>query len=139
MADLVLADTSIWVRLGRRKSPPLLSRRVDEALSRGELVTCDPVLFEILTGAPDEADFRRDAMVMRRIPRLTFGEREWRQATELGFLLRRQGARAGFADALIAAIAISHDAILLHADGDYERIAQHSVLRTEPVFHLLTP
>ena len=47
-----------------------------------------------------------------------------------GFNLRAQ-------DLLIAGVALENDLTLLHADRDFEYLAQHEGLKTESLLHLL--
>lgn len=45
--------------------------------------------------------------------------------------LRRQGSIFPGADVIIAQAAVGHRAILLHADADFDRIAQYQPLQVE--------
>ena len=138
MADLLLADTSIWVITSRRRAASSLQRRVQLLEAQNLLATCDVVMLEILRGSPDDDGFVRMSSRFHGLHHLPTGAEQWRESVRLGYDLKRHGANVGAIDILIAAVAITHDAIVLHADSDYERIAQHSALRTEPVFDLLT-
>lgn len=57
--------------------------------------------------------------------------RTWDLAVDLGFDPRREGIVVATSDLLIAASAIEHGAVLVHADSGFERIAARSDLRTE--------
>jgi predicted nucleic acid-binding protein len=55
----------------------------------------------------------------------------WEAAAGLGYALRRRGVTTALPDLLVAASALEHDAIVVHADADFDKIAEHSDLRVE--------
>lgn len=95
------------------------------------------IVLEILRGAASEQEFQRSQVYLGGLRQLSTGSREWAEAARLGYRLRGKGVAVTGGDLLIAAVAISHGATLLHADNDFERIREHGGLRTEPVFDLL--
>ena len=129
---MVLVDTSVWVEAFRRPSRLKLETVVDF----DDVVTCLPVVQEVLQGFRDERAFAlaRDAMfalpmVDSPMPRATFD-----QAIDLYRAGRRAGltVRSGV-DCLIAACALRHGLELLHHDRDYETLARVSTLRSRKV------
>ena len=126
---MVLVDTSVWVEVFRAKSRVSLESIVDF----DEVVTCLPVIQEVLQGFVDEPAFvrARDAMhalpvVDSPLPRAVFD-----QAADLFRAARRAGitVRSGV-DCLIATCAIRHGLEVLHHDRDFDNIARLAPLRT---------
>jgi predicted nucleic acid-binding protein len=82
-------------------------------------------------GYRSEDDAARFSHELDALEFLALDRPVWNETWSLGTRLKRVGLTKGFPDILIAATAIYHNAILLHADSDFEAIAQHSDLRTE--------
>lgn len=91
----------------------------------------DVVRIEVLLGYRDRDEFEQVADELEGLVLLPLSRPVWDCAADLGFTLKRRGISIPLPDLLIAATAIHYDATLLHADSDYETIAQHSGLRTE--------
>ncbi len=128
---MILVDSSAWVEYLRRTGSPV-HLRVRAALEEKiELASTDVVLMEVLAGARDDGD--RD-----RLRRLLYGRTllavegplDYEQAAELYRACRRHGETPRkLTDCLIAAVAIRHQAQVLHADADFDVIARHTSLR----------
>ena len=125
---MTLVDTSVWIEMFRRKQPLDLSSVVD----LDEVVTCLPVIQEVLQGFRDERAFRIARQSMLALPALESPLRleTVEQAVDLYRGARRAGLtiRSGV-DCLIAACAIAHDVEVLHRDRDYGLLARVSPLR----------
>ena len=125
---MVLVDTSAWIEVFRRPSRLDLEAIVDF----DEIVTCLPVVQEVLQGFTKDDDFRRgrDAMLALPIVESPMGERVFTDAVDLYRRARRAGltVRSGV-DCLIAACALRHDLVVLHQDRDYPALARVSGLR----------
>jgi predicted nucleic acid-binding protein len=126
---VTLVDTSVWIEVMRRGSRV----RLEDILDFDEVVTCLPVIQEVLQGIGDERAFilARDAMHALPIVDSPVPAAALDRAADL----YRAGRRAGLTirsgvDCLIAACALRHDLDVLHADRDYEAIARVSPLRT---------
>jgi hypothetical protein len=128
---VLLVDTSVWIQTFRRPARIRLEREVDF----DDVVTCLPVIQEVLQGFRDESAFQRARTAMLALPIVES------PLTEDVFLhaadLYRAGRRAGLTirsgvDCLIAACAIRHDLEVLHDDRDYDAIAKISPLRVRP-------
>jgi predicted nucleic acid-binding protein len=125
---VTLVDTSAWIEVFRARNPLDLSRYIDF----DEIVTCLPIVQEVLQGFAAEGPYRvaRDSMlalptVESPLPAERFGE-----AVELYRTARRQGLTVrSSVDCLIAACAIRHDLEVLHRDRDFPKIARISGLR----------
>jgi predicted nucleic acid-binding protein len=125
---VVLVDTSAWIEVFRRPQRLDLESIVDF----DEVVTCLPVVQEVLQGFKTEESFRtaREAMLALPIVESPIGEAVFMDAVDL----YRRARRAGFTirsgvDCVIAACAIRHDLEVLHDDRDYPAIAKLSSLR----------
>jgi hypothetical protein len=123
---VILADTSVWIALlnGRIAPPPI------EAL--GQLVTCGPVVQEVLQGLRDGRESRAFRTAFDSVPRLSdpLPEALFRAAANIYAQGRRQAITIrSSVDCLIAAIALEHGVPVWHRDRDFERIAQFTALR----------
>lgn len=129
---MVLVDTSVWILVFRRSEPLDLSALVDF----DEVVTCLPVIQEVLQGFADDRawDLAREAMLaLPRIEDPVPGE-VFLQAAELYRVGRRRGLTVrSSVDCLIAAMALRHDLEVLHRDRDYTHLARISALRQRRV------
>jgi predicted nucleic acid-binding protein len=97
-----------------------------------EVVTCLPVVQEVLQGFRDEAAFRiaRDSMTALPIVESPLGLTVVEEAANLYRIARRAGlAVRSSVDCLIAVCAIRHDLELLHRDRDFASLARVASLR----------
>lgn len=63
---MIIADTSVWIEYLRRAEAGW-AWELDELLARGELMTCGPILTELVAGVPRER--RSDyALRLRALP-----------------------------------------------------------------------
>jgi predicted nucleic acid-binding protein len=125
---VVLVDTSVWVELFR-KTP---RKPFDQLIDFDDIVTCLPVIQEVLQGFRDERAFQvaRDAMHALPVVESPLSRGVFDEAVGLYRASRRAGltVRSGV-DCLIAACAIRHGLELVHHDRDYDAIARISPLR----------
>ena len=125
---MILLDSSVWIASFQRRDPIDLEAVVD----LDDVVTCLPVVQEILQGFRDEAAFRVARSSMLSFPIV---ESPLRQQVVLDAVaLYRTARRAGVTvrssvDCLIAACALRHDLEVVHRDRDYPALAQVSGLR----------
>jgi predicted nucleic acid-binding protein len=125
---VVLVDTSAWIEVFRKPSRLALESVVDF----DDVVTCLPVVQEVLQGFNSEAAFRtaRSAMLALPIVESPLRVAVVEEAVDLYRRARRAGLtiRSGV-DCLIAACAIRHDLTVLHGDRDYPALARVSTLQ----------
>ncbi len=131
-SDLVLIDTSAWIRLLRRNPPPALASRVKHTVLEHQAATTGIIILELLGGVRTDDDYDALCEDLRALALLSSDD-VWPQAWRLSFLLRRRGVTVPSADVLVAAVAIHHGCRLLHADTHFGLIARHSSLRQEAV------
>ena len=125
---MILIDTSVWVEVFRARRPLDL----EAALDFDDVVTCLPVIQEVLQGFREEHAYRRarEAMFSLPIVESPLGEGVFSEAIDLFRTAKRSGLTIRSSlDCLIAACAIRHDIELLHRDRDYTSIAEISALR----------
>ena len=116
---MVLVDTSVWIEVFRKKEPLLLETFVD----LDDVVTCLPVIQEVLQGFRDESAFRaaREAMLAFPVLEAPLSLPIFEEAVRLYRSARRAGltVRSGV-DCLIAACALKNGVEVLHRDRDFD-------------------
>jgi predicted nucleic acid-binding protein len=130
---LIAVDSSVWISAFNDPSgdAPGVGSFRELIAQNADIAAPVPVYTEVLKGARDDAH----AEILRRklapFPVLSLQEMEdFVQAALLFRLLRMEGHTIrSNVDLLIAAICIREDAILLHADVDFDRLAEHTPLR----------
>ena len=120
---MVLVDTSVWIDVFRKVKPI----RLEEYVDFDEVVTCLPVIQEVLQGFDQEAAFRlaREAMWSLPIVESPLTRATVEDAVDLYRRARRAGVtvRSGV-DCLIAACAARRGLRVLHADRDFHHLAR---------------
>ena len=126
---MTLVDTSIWIEVFRRSRPLDLTAVVE----LDEIVTCLPVVQEVLQGFRDERAYRlaREAMLSLPTVESPLASDVVLEAVGLYRAARSRGLTVRSSiDCLIAACALRHDLDVLHRDRDFDAIAHVSPLRT---------
>jgi predicted nucleic acid-binding protein len=119
----LLVDTSAWIEVFRRPQRVTLERMVGD---RDRIVTCLPIIQEVLQGFDDERAFRIAHTAMHALPCV---DSPLSAATiDAAVDLYRRARRAGVTvrssvDCLIAASASRHQLTVVHRDRDYSRLA----------------
>ncbi len=125
---MLLVDSSVWVEVFKKRS----RLQIEDIADLEEIVTCLPVVQEVLQGFRDERAFRvaREAMLSFPIVESPLRRQVFEDAVELYRLARRQGltVRSGVV-CLIAACAIRHGLTVLNCDRDFDRLAEISTLK----------
>jgi len=124
---VVLVDTSVWIEVLRKAKPLQLETHTD----LDDVVTCLPVVHEVLQGIDREEHFRiaREAMWALPIVESPLHQDVINEAIELYRRARRGGVTVrSSVDCLIAACAIRHDLTVLHVDRDFTQLARISHL-----------
>jgi predicted nucleic acid-binding protein len=125
---VVLIDTSVWIEVFRREAPLDL----EEVVPFDRVVTCLPVIQEVLQGFSREADYRLARVAMASLPRVEdpMDFVLFEEAVDLYRRARRRGLTVrSSVDCLIAAAALRHDLEILHRDRDYRTLAEVCPLR----------
>jgi predicted nucleic acid-binding protein len=127
-----LVDTSVWIAVFRRRNPLDLADFVDF----DEVLTCLPIVQEVLQGFRDEQPFRIARDAMRSLPILDdpLDLNLVDSAVDLYRTARRAGVTVrSSVDCLIAASAIRHDVGILHHDRDFAQLARVTALRERSI------
>jgi predicted nucleic acid-binding protein len=126
---VLLVDTSAWIEVFRRPARVSLD---DISEDRDRIVTCLPVIQEVLQGFDDDRAHEIARLAMYALPclepSLTSGVFDraidiFRRARRMGMTVRSS------VDCLIAACAVRHDAAVVHCDRDFGHIARVVSLR----------
>ncbi len=107
MSPLIILDSSVWIEVFRRQNPLNLERIVEF----DQIVTCLPVIQEVLQGFRDERAFRiaRDAMLALPVVESPLSITIVEEAVGLYRAARRQGLTIRSSiDCLIASCALRH-------------------------------
>jgi predicted nucleic acid-binding protein len=132
MEDAIF-DTSVWIDFSKNISSPeteLLEKYLQN--HSDNLYLTPTILQEFLMGLKSEKEFE---FYKKNLTELHLFSSNWAEisieAAKLNFDLKKKGITIRKSnDCLIAAVAIKQDALLVHNDIDFERIAAGSPLRT---------
>ncbi len=125
---MYLVDTSVWIEVFRKRNRFDLESLVDFE----EVVTCLPVVQEVLQGFQDEQAFQIAHEAMYALPMVEspLGSDVFDEAVQLYRSARRTGLTVRSSiDCLIAACALRHRLTVLHRDRDFDSIARVSPLQ----------
>jgi predicted nucleic acid-binding protein len=129
---MLLVDTSVWIEVFRKPS----RLRLDAVVDFDDVVTCLPVVQEVLQGFRDERAFQTAREAMYALPMVASPVTQpvFDQAIELYRAARRAGIaiRSGV-DCLVAACAIRHSLAVLHRDRDFDLLAKVSSLESRRI------
>jgi predicted nucleic acid-binding protein len=125
---LILIDTSAWVEFLRDTGSPVCEE-VDRLLAR-DIVICDPIRMEVLSGARDDAHLRDLRALLARATVLPTGPADYETAAAFYRTCRRGGETVRrLIDCLIGAVASRHGAPVLHLDSDIDVLSRHTAVQ----------
>jgi predicted nucleic acid-binding protein len=126
---VLLLDNSAWAHLVQGVVPNDRAKTVAERIGHDEIAVCLPFLLEAGFSARSAAD--RKALVARldQLPRIAIDGEVERMALQAQRELAEVGHhRLPPMDVMIAACAHRAEAGVLHYDGDYDILAEHTSL-----------
>lgn len=128
----LLVDTSVWSLALRRDAvdagPEVEALKI--ALQSGEpVVTTGLVLQELLQGFSGPKDQRKIVERFAALPLIAPERQDHIDAAALRNQCRRAGVQVGTIDAILAALCIRHELLLLTTDRDFTSIAMHTRLQ----------
>jgi predicted nucleic acid-binding protein len=132
MSSLILLDTSVWIESFRKRNP----LHLEKIIEFDQIVTCLPVIQEVLQGFRDEDAFRvaHDAMLSLPVVESPLSIALVEEAVVLYRTARRLGLTVrSSVDCLIAACALRHGLTVMHRDRDYPQLARVSSLQQHMV------
>jgi len=133
----VVLDNSAWARTLDGRVTGQRRKHFEDALANGELWTCPPSLLEMRFSGRDTAGFQLTARRLSALPHapLTSTAADAAvQAQEELAVAPGVSHRVKPVDLLVAAVAASEGLGVLHYDGDYDTIAEHTSLRFASVW-----
>ena len=129
---MVLVDTSVWIATFRSRR----KLKIEALVDFDDVVTCLPVVQEVLEGFRDERAYQlaREAMLSLPIVESPLRLAVFDEAAAMYRSARRAGVtvRSGV-DCLIAACAVRHGLTVLHHDRDFDQLARVVPLETRRV------
>ena len=134
----LLVDTSAWIEIFRRRPRVTLGQVVGDL---DDVVTCLPVIQEVLQGFDDERAFRVAHTAMWALPCVESPLTP--SVVDAAVDLYRRARRAGITvrssvDCLIAVCASRHHLRVIHRDRDFPRLASVMPFEHEDISPLLT-
>lgn len=121
---MIIVDTSVWVEVLRDKKGKGV-KLFRERIGDENCVFTRFTQLELLQGAKNELEWRQLDDYLSTQYYLETTENTWREAARIYFELRRKGITISSpVDCCIAQIAIEVQALLLHRDRDFEKIAR---------------
>lgn len=127
---MYLVDTSVWIEFFHKQATK------KAFIDLEEVVTCLPVIQEVLQGFRQESAYRiaKEAMFSFPIVESPLRQEVFEDAINLYRHARRSGKTVrSNVDCLIAACAIRHGLTILHKDRDYEAISTISPLNIKSI------
>lgn len=129
---MTLIDTSAWIEFLRDTGSPACDA-VDRLLD-DDIAVCDPVIMEVLAGARDEGHLQSLRGLLGRASVIPATSVDYESAAALYRRCRTKGRTVrALVDCLIAAIALRTDVAILHADADFDTLAELTALRIHPL------
>ncbi len=125
---MILVDTSIWIEVFRART----RFRLEAHVPFDEIVTCLPVVQEVLQGFRDDKAYGTAHTAMFSLPLLEspLSPSVFEDAVRLYRSARRTGLTVrSSVDCLIAACALRRDIEVVHRDRDFAALAKVSALR----------
>jgi predicted nucleic acid-binding protein len=121
-------DTCVWIDHLREQTPVATRKLADEKLNEKDALLCEPVRFELFSGASRHSrpQLQRRLETMPLLPTPT---QLWSDATNLGLKVTDSGLRIPAVDLLIAAICLHHQVALTTFDTHFIPIAELTKLR----------
>ena len=129
---MLLVDTSVWIEVFRRDT----TFHLESVADLEEVVTCLPVIQEVLQGFRDERAFQvaRESLYALPIVESPLQRAVFDEAIELYRRSRQAGVTVrSSVDCLIAACALRHGLTVVHRDRDFNRLARISPLEAHDI------
>ena len=128
---MILVDTSVWIDVLRDRQGDVVESFRKKTY--GEILVLSRFTqLELLQGAKSGDEWKLLEHYLSTQFYLEATEKTWSDAARIFFELRRKGITVRSSiDCCIAQVALEHDALLLHKDADFDRIASIRPLRFE--------
>ena len=129
---MLLVDTSVWIEVFRRDT----TFHLESVADLEEVVTCLPVIQEVLQGFRDERAFQvaRESLYSLPIVESPLKRAVFDEAIDLYRRSRQAGVTVrSSVDCLIAACALRHGLTVVHRDRDFNDLARISPLEAHDI------
>ncbi len=124
----LLVDSAVYIDWLRAGTDP--RQLLAEALQDGRLYNCGVVRAEVLRGIKNEGIHNGMEAFFDIIPEVPCDARLWRNVSDMGWRLQRQGKRPPLTDLVIALCALRVEATLISPDADFEDIPMLKLQKT---------
>jgi predicted nucleic acid-binding protein len=132
---VLLLDNSAWSQLGQDHVADERVREVAEWMAQREIAVCMPFLLEAGYSAQSAANHREMMAKFDELPRIAIDAEVERLAMQAQRELAEIGhRRLAPMDVMIAACAHRSESGVLHYDGDYDTLAEHTGLTFDSVW-----
>ena len=122
----VLADTSVWSEVLRRKNPNFeRATQLKDLINDGRVVIIGPIRQELISGISEEKDFQRLKGVLSSFEDIALTSEYFEKAAEFSNLCRAKGIQGSTIDFLICAVAYFENLIIFTTDHDFENYKKH--------------
>ena len=119
---MILVDTSVWVDYLRDAPTPAAGFVADRI--GAELATSEPILMEVLAGAPPVHLARIERLLQSQHWCQVEADLDFRGAADVYHATRASGHQPrSLVDCLVAAVALRRRVAVAHRDRDFERIS----------------
>jgi predicted nucleic acid-binding protein len=120
MANVALVDSSFFIGRFRQRRDPLLE--LEQRADDWDFATCGMVRLEVGRGFRLPEMLRRYEEAFALMVQVPTSVPVWEQATKLGWELDRKGRRIPAADLVVAACALSVDAVVCALDAHFHAV-----------------
>jgi len=131
--NVVLIDTSVWIRVLRKDASLPLKARVQDLIGDGRIAIIPLIAMELLGGINSQSEYLRLKSRLDSLQKIHLTEKDWEIAAFNAFKLRRKGIIAPYIDIIISTAASLYNLPLLHADRHYDLLAREFNLVAENI------
>jgi predicted nucleic acid-binding protein len=129
---VILVDSSVWIAVLSLR-PPF---RIEDLVDVNEIVTCLPIIQEVLQGFDDDYAFEQAHESLYALPVIEnpLTSELFDEAISIFRIARQKGVTVrSSVDCLIAACAIRNSVAVLHRDRDFDHLARIGPLQSRRV------
>ena len=120
-ANLVLADTNIWIDYFKIRNYRH-QKTINDLIDAQQMATTGVVVAEILHGSRSRAQFVEVADMLSGLTMLETTEQVWWSASRLTYRLKEQGEILALPDIVVATVALEYECSLFTEDADFQRV-----------------
>ena len=133
----LLVESSVWIHSQLPQTAEAFLGYLDWARSEHRIVVTGMVRLEVMAGARTWEELLAMQEDFDHLTNVEPGPDTWTEAARIRMRLRHRGFHLRSPDLLIAAVALENSLTLVHADHDFEPLADVEGLKTESLLHLM--